>query len=229
MRAVPVASERADGDAGRPAATPLSSLFPGGRIRPGTAVSAGGDMPLLLALAAEASAGSAGWAAVGLPQLGALAAADAGLDLGAGMWVDEPGPHWPQVLATVVEAVPVVMVGALGPVPDRIGRRLSALLRRSGSILLAANAWAGAELRLAVTTATWEGVGSGYGLLRGRRARVISNGRGAAAEPRQADLWLPGPNGAAEPFEAPAGPGQQAEAVAALTVAERRAALRVVG
>ncbi|WP_192583407.1 hypothetical protein [Streptomyces albicerus] len=38
-------------------------------------------MPLLLALAAEASHTSVGWAAVGLPQLGALAAEAAGLDV----------------------------------------------------------------------------------------------------------------------------------------------------
>jgi hypothetical protein len=56
-------------------------LFPGGRIRAGTAVSAGEEMPLLLALAAEACAGAVGWAAVGLPHLGVFATRAAGLDL----------------------------------------------------------------------------------------------------------------------------------------------------
>jgi hypothetical protein len=42
-------------------------------------------MPLLLALAAEACAGAVGWAAVGLPHLGAFATRAAGLDLAGGM------------------------------------------------------------------------------------------------------------------------------------------------
>ncbi|WP_327309819.1 hypothetical protein OG730_41790 (plasmid) [Streptomyces sp. NBC_01298] len=200
MQVVPVARERAERDgAGQPGQSPLGALLPGGRIRPGTAVSAGADMPLLLALAAEASAGTAGWAAVGLPGLGPRAAADAGLDLGAGLWIDTPGRSWPQVLATVLEAVPVVMVGHLPPAPDRVLRRLSAVMRRSGAVLLAAAAWDGADVRLQVTSATWDGVGEGFGLLRGRRATVLSTGRGAAARARHADLWLPGPDGRVAP------------------------------
>lgn len=91
MSARPVASVRAGGGAGEPGPSSLlGSLLPGGRIRPGTAVSAGGDMPLLLALAAEASTDAVGWAAVGLPQMGALAAEAAGLDLASGMRIDDP-------------------------------------------------------------------------------------------------------------------------------------------
>ncbi|MFF3713965.1 hypothetical protein [Streptomyces phaeochromogenes] len=135
-------------------------------------------MPLLLALAAEASTDAVGWAAVGLPQMGALAAEAAGLDLASGMRIDDPGRNWAQVLATVAEAVPVVLVGPLGPVPDRIARRLAAVLRRSGSILPSAGSWQGAEARLQVISAVWEGVGNGHGLLRGRRVKV------AAAAPR---------------------------------------------
>jgi hypothetical protein len=86
-------------------ASPLYSLLPDGRIRPGTAVSAGGDMPLLLALAAAASVGAVGWAAVGLQHLAALAAQEAGLDLASGMRIDDPGRQWAQVLVTVAEAV----------------------------------------------------------------------------------------------------------------------------
>ncbi|MFX4293264.1 hypothetical protein [Streptomyces bohaiensis] len=201
---------------GEAPASALGALLPGGRLRPGTAASAGGDIPLLLALAADAVAadrsagrtGPVGWAAVGLPFLGALAAGDAGLDLDAGLWVDDPGRRWPQVLTAVLEAVPVVLTGPLPPVPDRVGRRIAALLRRSGSVLLAADRWEGAQLRLRVTAAVWEGVGDGEGLLRGRRATVAVTGRGAADRPRRADLWLPGPDGTvsvAAPAVAPTG------------------------
>ncbi|MFG2794615.1 hypothetical protein [Streptomyces sp. NPDC048419] len=109
-------------------------------------VSVGGDMPLLLALAAEASAGAVGWAAVGLPNVGALAAQEAGLDLASGMRVDDLGRQWARVLTTVAEAVPVTLVGAVGPVPDRGARRLVAVLRRSGSVLLSVGSWQGAEV-----------------------------------------------------------------------------------
>lgn len=203
----PVTSEPGGRTAG-----PLAALLPGGRLRPGTAVSVGGDMPLLLALAAEAAAAGEGWAAVGLPRLGALAAAGAGLELGAGIWVDLPGRQWPQVVATALEAVPVVLVGGLPAVPDRIGRRLAAVGRRSGSVLLAADTWTGADLRMRVTSAVWEGVGSGHGVLRGRRARVLAAGRGAAGRVRQADLWLPGPDGTVRPATEPfpgASPGAE--------------------
>ncbi|MFF9142065.1 hypothetical protein ACF09G_31385 [Streptomyces albogriseolus] len=230
VHARPVASERTDGGTGEPAASPLRSLLPAGRIRPGTAVCAGLDMPLLLALAAEASAAVPGWAAVGLPHLGALAADAAGLDLACGMRIDDPGRQWAHVLATLLEAVPTVLVGPMSAVPDRVARRLSAVMRRSGSVLLAAGSWPGAEVQMRVVSATWEGVGSGHGLLHARRVRVEATGRGAAAAPRHADMWLPSPDGAAAPLHSLAGerlPAVSPPAEAAM--GERRPALRVVG
>lgn len=231
MTVRPVASVHAGGGAGESVSpSPLGALLPGGRVRPGTAVSAGGDMPLLLAVAAEASIEAVGWAVVGLPQMGALAAKAAGLDLANGMRIDDPGWQWAQVLATVAEAVPVVLVGPLGAVPDRIARRLAAVLRRSGSVLLAAGSWQGAETRLQVVSARWEGVGEGHGLLRGRRVRVAAAGRGAGVAPRYAEMWLPGPDGAVAPVSRP---GDAADMPAPLTAVdrahERRPALRVVG
>ncbi|WP_327434781.1 hypothetical protein [Streptomyces sp. NBC_01236] len=224
----PVVSVPAGGDAAEPTyASPLGAVLPEGRIRPGTAVSAGGDMPLLLALAAEASADTVGWAAVGLPHLGALAAKAAGLDLASGMRIDDPGRQWAQVLATVAEAVPVVLVGPLGTMPDRIARRLAAVVRRSGSVLLAAGSWQGAEARLQVVSAVWEGVGDGHGLLRGRRVRVAATGRGAALAPRYAEMWLPGPDGAVAPVHAEG--VYEPVPVPAVAGRERGPVLRVVG
>ncbi|MFJ8774630.1 hypothetical protein [Streptomyces microflavus] len=200
-------------------ASPLSGLLPGGTIHPGTAASAGADLPLLLALAALATAGTAAWAAVGVPELGALAAAQAGLDLAMGLVVADPGPRGAQVLGALLESVPVVLVGSAVRIPDRAVRRLRALMRRSGSVLLAQGGWPGAEVQLRVVSAGWEGVGRGHGLLHGRRVTVTAGGRGAAARPRRAELWLPGPDGLVGVVEREA-----AEAPV-----ERRAGLRVVG
>ncbi|MGW1290692.1 hypothetical protein ACWD4N_45830 [Streptomyces sp. NPDC002586] len=146
------------------------------------------------------------------------------------MRIDTPGRQWAQVLATVLEAVPVVVTGSLDAVPDRVARRLAAVMRRSGSVLLSGGSWQGAEVRLQVVASSWEGVGQGHGLLRARRVTVAAAGRGAAAAPRYAEMWLPGPNGAIAPVlheegvDAPAVPADPAvRAVGA------RPGLRVVG
>ncbi|MER6121462.1 hypothetical protein ABT173_01935 [Streptomyces sp. NPDC001795] len=225
----PAAIEETESGAGSPASSPLATLLPGGRVRAGTVVSAGGDMPLLLALAAEASRSTPGWAAVGLPQLGVLAAQAAGLDLAHGMRIDSPGRQWAQVLATVLEAVPVVMTGSLDSVPDRVARRLGAVMRRSGSVLLSADGWPGADVRLQVVASSWEGIGQGHGLLHGRRVTVAAAGRGAAAAARHAEMWLPGPNGTIAPLLTEGGHAPAVSEPAAMRAVGGRAGLRVVG
>lgn len=179
-------------------AAEFGSLLPGGCLRAGTTVTTGSDMPLLLALAAEAAAEAGAWAVVGLPQLGVLAAQSMGLDMGVGMFVDRPGRRWPEVVATLAEVVPVLLLGECGPVIGRTAQRLGAVLRRTGTVLLTLGEWEGAEVRLRVTQARWEGVGVGHGLLRARRVEVTASGRGSAGGvPQTASLWLPGPDGRA--------------------------------
>ena len=51
------------------------------------------------------------------------------------------------------------------------------------------------DLGLAVTTSRWTGLGEGHGSLRGREVEVVAEGRGAAARPVRARLWLPSPDG----------------------------------
>ncbi|MEU6849491.1 hypothetical protein ABZ901_06090 [Actinacidiphila alni] len=180
------------------------SLLPGGRLRAGTVTTVGGDNGLLLALAAEAvrRRPGAGWAAVGLPSLGVLAARDAGLDTGAGLWVDTPGGRWPQVLSLLMSAVPVILLGAYGTVPGRVTRRVAGQVRAQGAVLLVAGPWEGADLRLRVAEARWYGLDRGHGVLRHRLVTVEASGRGAAGgAPRRTQLWLPGPTGAVMPPE----------------------------
>ncbi|WDF43561.1 hypothetical protein PBV52_45690 [Streptomyces sp. T12] len=196
--------ERGAPEAARAKSGTLSRLLPGGRLPRGAVVSAGGDLPLLIALAAEAAADGGAWAAVGLPQLGGLAAADAGLDLACGLAVPEPGGRWAEVLATVCEAAPVVLLGPVGQVAVRTSRRIAARLRRSGTTLLTWQDWPEAQLRLRVAEARWDGLGDGFGLLAGRRARLVVAGRGAAAQPQHAEVWLPGPDGSVQLIAEPA-------------------------
>ncbi|NEB01929.1 hypothetical protein [Streptomyces sp. SID13726] len=198
------AGERGTPEAPGAVSDTLSSLLPGGKLPRGAVVSAGGDLPLLIALAAEAAADGGAWAAVGLPQLGGLAAADAGLELACGLAVPEPGRRWPEVLATVCEAAPVVLLGPVGQVAWRTSRRIAARLRRSGTTLLTWQDWPEAQLRLQVIKARWDGLGDGYGLLTGRRAHLTVAGRGAATQPRHAEVWLPGPDGSVQLITEPA-------------------------
>ena len=53
----------------------------------------------------------------------------------------------------------------------------------------------GADVRLAVTSSAWEGLGDGHGHLRSRRVEVAVSGRGAAARSQHVALWLPDKDG----------------------------------
>jgi len=81
---------------------------------------------------------------------------------------------------------------------------------------------------LEVVAAAWEGVR--HGLLRRRRVRVAAAGRGAAAVPRHAEKWLPGPDGHIAPVH-PDAPGLDGpESVTVIGDAHaRRLVLYVVG
>jgi hypothetical protein len=175
----------------------LRPVIPGGALRPGWVVCVGGAGrgSLGLALVAGAALGGGWCAAVGLPDLGVVAAVGMGADPERLLLVEEPGRRWPDVVAALIDAVDLVLVRP----PERPGptvvRRLTALARRGRCVLVVDGDWAGAQLRLSVVEAEWEGLGYGHGRLAGRRARVVADGRGAAGAGRAAWVWLPGPDG----------------------------------
>jgi hypothetical protein len=173
----------------------LAGLLPGGGLARGSVVAV--DQPGLLCLALVAGASAAGaWCGVaGVPSLGVVAAAGMGAEPSRLMLVPAPGPGWPQVAASMLEACEVVVVRPPGPPSAQARRRLEGVLRRGGGVLIAAGAWDGAPVRLRVTQRSWAGIGDGHGSLRACRAEVVAEGRGAAARPRRQWLWLPGPDG----------------------------------
>jgi hypothetical protein len=84
-------------------------------------------------------------------------------------------------------------------------RRLAARARSHDAVLITYGAdWPGAEVRLQAAEGEWSGleVGSagsaGSGRLRQRRLTVHTVGRGQAARPRSATLWLPAAGGGVE-------------------------------
>jgi hypothetical protein len=183
-----------------PVAPELSGLLPGRGLRRGSTVAvaagrsapAGGGTSLMLALLAAASRDGSWCAVVGMPTLGALAAAESGVALERLALVPHPGPDWPTVVAALIDGVDVVVAAVPGPVPAGIAGRLAARARQRGSVLVPFGDWAGADLTLRVGAGRWEGLGAGRGRLRRREVTVVAEGRGAAARPREITLWMPG-------------------------------------
>ena len=169
---------------------------------------AGGSTSLLLALLSAASQAGSWCAVVGVPALGALAAAESGIALERLALIPNPGPEWPTVVAALIDGVDVVVVAAPGPVAPTIISRLAARARQRGCVLVPYGRWDGADVSLRVSRGTWEGLGAGDGRLRRREVTVTARGRGAAARPKEITMWLPGST-ALPPIPPP--PGQATE------------------
>jgi hypothetical protein len=180
----------------------LEPLLPDRGLRRGGTVAVHGSLALALALVAGASATGSWVVAVGLPDLGVVAAAEAGIVLERLALVPGAGvatAAWATVVAALLDAIDVVLVRPPVRLPAAAARRLAARARERRSVLLpVGDAWPIApDLRLAVTASQWEGLGWGHGRLEARKVEVTAAGRGAAMLERRATLWLPGP-GAAE-------------------------------
>jgi len=180
-----------------PVVPALQPLLPGRGLRRGSTVTVSRSAALALALVAEASAAGSWVAAVGLPDLGMVAAAEVGVDLERLALVPVPGARaWPAVVAALLDAVDVVLVRSPAGLPAGQARRLAARARERGAVLVPLGAWSVApDLWLVVAASTWQGLGQGHGRLEARRVEVVVGGRGAAALERRASLWLPAPDG----------------------------------
>lgn len=201
-----------------PVPGPLTALLPGGGLQRGTVMGiddatvhlgsrgeptepgAGGATTLAFCLLARASAAGSWCAAVGTADTGLVSVAELGVDLGHLALVPHPGRAWAEVTATLVDGMDVVLLFLPWPARPGVARRLVARARERQTVLVVVGCrpwWPeGPEVRLTVTSGTWDGVGRGHGHLRGRRVEVLSAGRRVASRPRMATLWLPGPTGA---------------------------------
>ncbi len=210
-RAAGVRPPAEPGDDGRllPVAVPLAGLLPAGGLRRGTTVSVApgpGSTSLLLAVLARASAAGAWAGVVGRPDLGLVAAAEAGVALERLALVPHPGADPVAVAMALLDGLDLVAVA----VPDRGTRaadrqRLAARTRQRGAVLLPLGPWPGADAELTCAQLRWQGVegpagggaaADGAGRLCARRVRVRLRGRGVAPAGREVRLLLPGPVGA---------------------------------
>jgi hypothetical protein len=190
-----------------PTAEHLRPLLPWDGLRRGATVVTGGEAAVSLALALIAEATTTGsWAVVvGMPQLGLVAAAELGVALDRLALVpDVPREAWPTVVAALVDAVDLVLLGPARARPTDV-RRVLARARERGTVLLPVGDWwpEPVDLTLTVGSSRWHGMGSGFGHLRARRVTVEASGRRDGARLRTAELWLPAEDGGVAPVRHP--------------------------
>lgn len=182
-----------------PTHSALAGLLPGGGLRPGSAYSLAPSGSLLMALLARPSQAGSWCGVIGMPELGAEAAEELGVDLSRLVMIPDPGPRWLAVAATVAEVLPVVAVRPQGRVTDAEASRLGARLRDRGTVLLVQGVWPQAEAALSVSDPEWLGVGAGHGYLAGRALTVTVQSRRSPV-PRRARMLLPDDTGGLEAY-----------------------------
>ncbi|WAC66586.1 hypothetical protein OVA14_02050 [Agrococcus sp. SL85] len=118
---------------------------------------------LALACMGAALPGGAWGAIVGMPDLGIEAARDLGVPIERVALVPHPGRAWLDVVASLAEAMPVVLAASPGRVAPTDAARLAARLRQASSTLLVAGPWQGAATVVRSVRAEWEGLAAGDG------------------------------------------------------------------
>jgi len=177
----------------RPVPPVLAPLLPDGGLKPGAVYCLASPAVLLALLAAPSHEGL--WCGlVGLPEVGAEAAAAAGVRLDRLALVPRPGPRWLSVVAALCTALPVVAVCPPAPVRPGEADRLAARLRDEGTTLLVVGTWPMAEASITVTSPIWWGLGDGWGHLTGREVDLqVTSKRHPWG--RSVRAWLPGADG----------------------------------
>lgn len=183
----------------------LARLLPQGGLRRGSVVAVRGPTSLLFALLSTATSRPGSWAAVvGRPDLGLLAAAEAGVALERLALVPEPGTRLAAVTAALLDGIELVALAGVRQLSPAEIRRLTGRARQRGAVLLPLGDWPGADVCLDGEHVEWTGLGTGYGRLRSLRLTVRASGRGAAAQVRTAELALVGEERRpAQPVEEP--------------------------
>lgn len=185
---------------------PLAPLLPGGALQRGTTVGVSGNGATSLALAMAAGPAMAGsWVASVGAVSGWSAAAEAGLPFERLVVIDDPpADRWATVVAALIGSFDVILIAPRHRVRASDARRLASRARERGTVFiqvpvhgLAGVPHAGIRCGLEVDVCLhvdqqhWAGVGDGHGHLKGCRVKVSATGRGRAAQPRHATLWLP--------------------------------------
>jgi len=190
---------------------PLGAILGDGWLPRGGASVVAGSTSLLLALLAT-SQGPADWVAfVGAPDVGMLAAADAGVALERVALVPCTGDDPAGVVAALLDGMTYVVVGPDARLTASERRRLLGRARERGAGLVSVGEWEQAAVRLAVVAQRWTGVDHGAGYLRrceldiARTARGITD-RWTLTLPRPGSALVDAVEGEARPATTRRGP-----------------------
>jgi hypothetical protein len=197
-RAVQVRPEPGSDGRVLPVVAPLARLLPAGGLRRGTTVAVPpgpAATSLLWAALVKASADGAWVGIVGRPDLGLVAAAEAGMRLERLALVPRPGAELLAVTSALLDGLDVVVMAGTQQVAAGERQRLAARARQRGAVLFSLGPWPGADVRLSCANTHWDGVGAGLdggsGRLGERRVEVQVSGRGLAPAGRAQRLLLP--------------------------------------
>lgn len=117
---------------------------------------------LALALAAGPSAAGSWVAAVGMPDLGLVAAAESGIALERFALVPRPGKQWADVVASLIDGFDVVLARPPVHLKPGVARRLVARARERQAVLVGVGGWPeGASMRVDARVTRWAGLGTG--------------------------------------------------------------------
>jgi hypothetical protein len=178
---------------------PLEELLPDGLER-GGATGLDCDRYLAASLVGAAVRRSGSAALVGVDDLGIAAVLAAGASPSRLVVVRADAATWVNAVEVLIGAVEVVLVRPPAPVPEALGRRITARLRRTAPIstaLLVAGTGFPAPVRLRVAAARWSGLEAGHGLLESRRVTVVAEQRAGGS--RAVEVYLPDRDGTARP------------------------------
>jgi hypothetical protein len=161
-----------------PVSPRLVDLLPHGGLPQGATVTVTGSRSLLLMLLAEATSRGQWAAAIGLPDLGLVAAAELGVDLDRLALVPHVGEAPGRVLAAAADGMDLIALGA-GAVPgESLQRRLSTRVRNRGAVLLVDGDWPAPNLTLAARPVAWHGLDGGHGYLSSYQLEIQGGGKG---------------------------------------------------
>ena len=180
----------------------LDPLFPQGKLRRGTIISAagsGGALSLALTVCAQASRDGSWLAVLGAERIGLAAVEEIGIALDRFVVVEAPPPdQWGSVAGALVDAFDLVLVATNHQIKHHDARRLQARARERGSVIVHIGRWGWPEapdVRLDVIECQWSGLGEGHGILQARQLTVTAVARRDTVPRRKSSMWLPDKQG----------------------------------
>ncbi|MGW0179049.1 hypothetical protein [Nocardia sp. NPDC003345] len=178
-----------------PVPAALAPLLPDQGLVKGTVVAYTGAGALLAGLLAAVTGPGGHAAAVGLPRLGLLAAAEMGARLDRLAVVADAGHDPAEVAAVLLDGMELVVLGLGGAsIPPSRARVLAARARGKGATLLVTEgSWPAPDLRLESRVAGYTGLGAGSGRIRSISLDIeVRTGAGAPSRGRLAARPLGG-------------------------------------